>query len=479
MQIPDKKFTTPPLDEVWNMTLEMLKPDYSDALMDLWFNKLQLYRLDGHNAYLLCDSGYRRDVITERFKSIIEKNLSAILGYDVEVTVVSSDDDRKYDIQSSSDAKSNSDADSKASDGVKTIQNAELFEDENEFPENDSPVKLGYSPDYTFETFIVGNSNKFAHAACTAVANNPAREYNPLFIYGPSGLGKTHLLYAITYKIMQKNSKAKIKYVKGEEFTNQMIESIAKGTAAQFRDTYRKVDVLLIDDIQFIAGRESTQEEFFHTFNTLYEDHKQIILTSDRPPKEIKTLEDRLKTRFEWGLIADVQPPDFELRTAIMKNKAEKIGITIPNDVLDVLAENLRSNVRQLEGAVKKIGAQCFLNNMPITIELAKSCISDLTTGSEPVSVTVDKIFEKVAKKYGITVEDLKGKKRNREIANPRHICIYIIRKVTDMSFPAIAKFFGRDHSTIISSVTNIESELKGNSLLEIEINDLIKEIKE
>ena len=324
----------------------------------------------------------------------------------------------------------------------------------------------------------VGNSNKFAHAASVAVANDPACNanvesytYNPLFIYGPSGLGKTHLLYAIINHINKSRPNLRIVYVKGEEFTNQLIDAISKKTTEQFRQKYRTVDILLIDDIQFIAGRDSTQEEFFHTFNALYEDHKQIILTSDRPPRDIKT-------RFEWGITADIQPPDADLRAAILKKKAAAMDIKLSNDVVNFLAENLKSNIRQMEGAIKKLGALSMLTGTPITIELAKNSIADLMTGGEPVGVTIDRILEKVAKKYGVSTEDIRGSKRTKEIAWARHISIYLIRKLTDMSLPQIGKIFNRDHTTVINSLKTIEKELGSNSITDIDIADLTKEIK-
>ena len=301
--------------------------------------------------------------------------------------------------------------------------------------------------------------------------------YNPLFIYGPSGLGKTHLLYAITNEVKKKKTNAEVIYIKGEDFTNQLIEALASQKTAEFRNKYRSCDMLLIDDIQFIAGKVSTQEEFFHTFNALYEEHKQIILTSDRPPREIKTLEDRLKTRFEWGLIADIQPPDLELRIAIIKKKAEQVNIVIPDDVLNFLAENLRSNIRQIEGAIKKLGALAFLNGREISMELARSCISELLGGEEPVSVTVDKIFAAVYRKYGISKEDLLGKKRTKEIAQARHVSIYLIKKITEMSYPNIGKIFGRDHTTALSSCDVIEKKLRTDAALAMDLNTMIKEV--
>ncbi|MBE6613547.1 MAG: chromosomal replication initiator protein DnaA, partial [Ruminococcaceae bacterium] len=291
-------------------------------------------------------------------------------------------------------------------------------------------------------------------------------------------LGKTHLLYAIINRIRETRPELKIVYVKGEEFTNQMVDSISRKVPEQFREKYRGADILLIDDVQFIAGRDATQEEFFHTFNALYEDHKQIILTSDRPPRDIKTLEDRLKTRFEWGITADIQPPDADLRAAILKKKAASMNIELSNDVINFLAENLKSNNRQLEGAIKKLGALSLLTGTPITIEIAKNSIADLMTGGQPVSVTIDRILETVAKKYAITVEDLKGTKRTKEIAYARHIAVYLLRKMTDMSLPQIGKLLKRDHSTIISSLKTVEKELGANTQTDADVTGLMKEIK-
>ncbi len=454
-------------NDVWKLVLDEMKKEFSDSTMSLWFNDLTLVLLNDDVAVLESTSNFKQDIISKKYTDTIERYLEKILGFAVRAQIVSTEN-APLDLTAFQNG---------------TVPTAPVKSEEPNFfhGHDDAAGKsnMPYTEEYTFDNFIVGNSNKFAHAACTAVAHSPAREYNPLFIYGPSGLGKTHLLYSITNEICKRNPNTHIVYVKGEEFTTQLIDGIAKGSMAQFREKYRKADVLLIDDIQFIAGRESTQEEFFHTFNALYEDHKQIIMTSDRPPRDIKLLEDRLKTRFEWGLIADIQPPDFELRIAIMKNKARMIGVSIPNDVLNFLAENLKSNVRQIEGAIKKISAQSFLTGAPITIELATSCVSDLLTGSEPVAVTVDKILDKVSKKYGVTVEDIKGRKRTKEISMARHVSVYITRKITDMSLPVIGKFFdNRDHTTILSSIDTIERELKENPVFEMDIADLIKEIK-
>ncbi|MHC1695621.1 MAG: chromosomal replication initiator protein DnaA [Eubacteriales bacterium] len=331
---------------------------------------------------------------------------------------------------------------------------------------------------FTFENFVVGNSNKFAYTAATVVADNPSVKYNPLFIYGASGLGKTHLLYAITHRIAKNNMDSKILYVKGEEFTNQLIDSLSEKRSSSFRDKYRSADVFLVDDIQFIAGKQSTQEEFFHTFNALYESDKQIILTSDRPPKEINTLEDRLRSRFEWGLIVDIQPPDLELRIAILKRKAEAMKITVPNDVLLFLAENITSNIRQIEGAIKKLNAYSFIHGSVITLELAKNTLSDILSGTEPVGVTIEKIMDRVSKRYNISVDDIKGRKRTKEINQARQIAIYLIRNITDQSLPAIGRLFGRDHTTILSALNSIADDIAASKSFEAEITELLKSIR-
>lgn len=336
-----------------------------------------------------------------------------------------------------------------------------------------------FHEEYTFENFIVGNSNKYAHAACIAVTNNPATMYNPLFIHGPSGLGKTHLLYAITNKILRSGKAKNVLYVRGEDFTNQMINTLVhKQPMMYFRERFRNVDVLLMDDIQFIAGKEAIQEEFFHTFNDLHENRKQIILTSDRPPKDIATLEDRLKSRFEWGLIVDIQPPDLETRVAILRRKSESMGINVPDEVLLYLAEQIKSNIRQLEGAVKKLNAYSFLNNTPITVEFAKRCIQDIISGTEPLSVTVDKIFNVVSNKYAVSVEDIKSKKRNKEISQARHATIYLLRKTTDLSLNDIGRMFDQHHTTVLSAINKMEEEVANDPATEQDIADLMKDIK-
>ncbi len=467
--------------DIWRRVMEELSKSLSRTQIGLWFEDMIITELTASDIYLVNKSDFKRDIIEKKYSSQLAAILEEILGFAVEIHIVSKEHAAVYDDEEDVLFQKGETDKKKASVSPENLSRKknDLFSAvEAKSKPHENPPNAG-SSQYTFENFIVGNSNRFAHAASLAVAENPASEYNPLFIYGSSGLGKTHLLCAIINHIKKTKSSSNLIYIKGEDFTNQMIDSIRRESTAAFREKYRRADVLLIDDIQFIAGKESTQEEFFHTFNALYEGHRQIIMTSDRPPRDIKTLEDRLKTRFEWGLIADVQPPDFELRIAIMKNKAEVLKIKMPGDVIEFLAENLKSNVRQLEGAIKKLGAQSLLTGVPINVDLAITCVADLLTGSEPVSVTVERILLKVSRKYGIPIEDIKSRKRTKEVASARHITIFLIRKLTDMSLPAIGKYMGRDHTTILSSLDTIESELKTNVTLDLEINELIKEIKE
>ena len=340
--------------------------------------------------------------------------------------------------------------------------------------------------DLTFDTFVVGPSNRFAHAACQAVASQPATLYNPLFIYGNSGLGKTHLLNAIANEFKKNYPDRSVVYAKSEAFTNEIIEAIARGTTPAFREKYRKADLFLMDDIQFIAGKISVQEEFFHTFNTLYEAKKQIVLTSDRPPKDISTLDDRLKTRFEWGLTADVQPPEFETRIAIIIRKAESVGLDIPETVCEYIANRLKNNIRQLEGAVKKLRAFHLLENKPINIATAQAAISDIINNNQPAPVTVDKIIEEVARTFsgnvpgGITPEDIRSKKRNANISMARQVSIYIAREITNMSMVEIDQTFGgRDHSTVVYAIRQAEQNIKKDPRTKALVDDIIKNIRD
>ncbi len=455
------------IKEVWHLVLEAFRIKISESTTNLWFGDLEIISCedsidDSSNTTefsitMGTSSEFKFDIIQKKYLSDIQNEFCRLLGLNVHVNLI---------FTGSSDSQS-------VSQPKPTVQKEEPFVEDV----SDEKGFLDYKFEYTFDNFIVGSTNKFAQAACVAVANHPAENYNPLFIYGNSGLGKTHLMYATINQMKKNNPNIKIIYTKGEDFTNQMISCLANKTMEDFRDKYRKCDVLLIDDIQFIAGKTSTQEEIFHTFNALHEEKKQIIFTSDRPPREIKPLEDRLVSRFEWGLIADIEPPDLELRIAIIKKKAEQINVMVPDDVLTFLGENLRSNIRQIEGAIKKLGALSFLSGKEITMELAHECISELLGGAEPISVTVDKIFGAVFKKYGISKESLTGKSRKKEIVSARHVAVYLIREITEMSYPNTAKIFDRDSSTIISSYNLVATRVFSDPLFSSEINDLKKEV--
>ena len=440
---------------VWDMIRDNFRHELGEAITDLWFSSLSVTSFSDSSLVMTADSDIKVRVINNKYKSLLTERFSDILGFDVTISVISGESKSAPQI----------------SPLERPVENAPSHAIGSTLPP--------FNFDYTFENFIVGSSNKFAHAACLAVAHFPAKDYNPLFIHGPSGLGKTHLLYAITNELKKQNPNVSVIYIKSEDFTNQMIECLSRQAMGEFRDKYRTCDVLLIDDIQFIAGKTSTQEEFFHTFNALYEDGKQIILTSDRPPREIKTHEDRLKPRFEWGLIADIQPPDLELRTAIIKKKSEQVGLILPDDVLTFLAENLRANIRQIEGAIKKLGAMSFLSGNHITMDVARDCIADLLDGAEPVTVTVDKIFAAVYKRMNVKREDILSTKRTKDIAAARHATAYLIRNLTEMSYPNIGKLLGRDHATVLSSISAVENKLAQSPVYKSLIDEMIKDIKE
>ena len=441
---------------VWEMVVDSFRESLSESTINLWFGNIEIISYRDDTITLGINSEFKFEKIHNYYMDSIREAFCRFLGFEVEVDLIFT-------------------GKASTADAIRT--SIPTLRPEPKKAEPTQKNLPNYSFEYTFENFIVGSTNKFAHAACVAVANDPANNYNPLFIYGNSGLGKTHLLYAMINRLKQNKPDIKIIYTKGEDFTNHMISCLTNKKMEDFRDKYRTCDVLLIDDIQFIAGKISTQEEFFHTFNALYDEKKQIILTSDRPPRDIKTLEDRLKSRFEWGLIADIEPPDLELRIAIIKKKAEQIHVVIPDDVLTFLGENLRSNIRQIEGAIKKLAALTFISGKVITMDVARECIAELLEGAEPVSITVDKIFAAVYRKYNIPKEDLISTKRTRDIKNVRHITIYLIRELTEMSYPNIGKIFERDHSTIISSYNGIYGKAQFDSVFAVEMNELKKEI--
>lgn len=439
--------------EVWSGVCEYCSKLISNTAMATWISSIEPMDLKGDEAVLFVRSDFQRQIILSRYSDYITDGFKETLGFPVSLRIYTEDD--RPDAY-----------------GGKIQPTASKSEDIEQ-----TYAKAEY--EFTFDTFIVGSSNKFAHAASLAVATNPAMAYNPLFIYGGSGLGKTHLLHAIQHEISKNNPEMQIVYIKGEDFTNELVESIRQNTQIQFRNKYRQSSVLLVDDIQFVAGKESTQEEFFHTFNSLYEAKKQIVLTSDRPPKEIQTLEDRLRTRFEWGLLADIQPPDFETRLAIIKRKAELLGIKLPDEVSEFIANRLKNNIRQLEGSVKKLKAYNLLNGMAPSISTAQEAIKDILNDNQPVPITVQRIIEEVGRTFSVSPADIRGKMRSGSISIARQVSMYIVREITQMSTTAIGDEFGhRDHATVVYAIQKVERDMNSNQRLKATVEDIIKNIE-
>lgn len=461
------------LNDITSQVLAIIKSKYESTptIFNLWFDKLHLVTLTDERAVFKTPTPLKQKILKKQYYSVISEALFEVIGFEVELEFVLADDAIKAPVIEEIDFDEEPEEESAEDkeERVKTISS--LVNDENS-PQNQKIVS-----EYTFDNFIEGASNKFARAACYAVAKEPTY-YNPLFIYGHSGLGKTHLLYAVINYIKENHPKLKIVYKRSEDFINELIDAIQNHDTSAFKEKYRTADVLLIDDIQFISGKVSTQEEFFHTFSTLYEANKQIILTSDRPPKEIKPLEDRLRTRFEGGLLADVQPPSFELRTAIIKKKADIMGLLISNDMVDYMAERLQNNIRQIEGVLKRLNALYSLSGVSITKEAIDQTISIIDPGNIPTDALVEKILSVVSNHYSVSVENLKSKKRNDAIANARHVAIYLIRKLTELPLKSIGEIFNRDYSTAISSISKVELNIKTKNNTSSEIKKLLKEIK-
>ena len=423
-------------DELLSKLKELLKDELSTISYETWILPLGIESIKDDHIVFTVTSDFQRDFIENKFKSLIFNTLRYITNKEWTYSVVEISEETKEG-NIISDKKSN-------------ISDSEL--------ENNHQT---LNPKYTFETFVVGNNNRFAHAAALAVGNEPGKSYNPLFLYGGVGLGKTHLMHAIGNRILENNPKSNILYVTSEKFTNQLINAIKDNKTELFRNKYRNIYVLLIDDIQFIAGKDRVQEEFFHTFNTLREDGKQIIISSDKPPRDIEFLEDRLKSRFEWGLLADISCPDYETRLAILRKKAQDENIIIEDSILSDIATKIDSNIRELEGVFNKIVARASLIHSPITIELAENIINEFKYESEKV-ISSDFIKETISKYFSIDKEDLAGSKRSNDIAFPRQIAMYLCREVAGMSFPQIGLEFGnRDHSTVMHGYNKIAKEIK------------------
>lgn len=423
------------LNELLNKAKELLKEETTEISYQTWFKSLEIDSMNENAIVLVADSIFQKELLESKFQDLVVNTFNFLTNKNCSVSIILKEDRVTPEV-------------------VENVKSKE--------------VTLGYSnatlnSNYTFDTFVVGNNNSFAHAAALAVAEAPGSSYNPLFLYGGVGLGKTHLMHAIGNEILRSNKSAKVLYVTSERFTNEFIDAIKNNKMETFRNKYRTIDVLLIDDIQFIVGKERIQEEFFHTFNTLYESKKQIILSSDKPPRDIQLLEDRLKSRFEWGLIVDVSLPDYETRFAILRKKAEAEHIIIDDEILSNIAMRIDTNVRELEGVLNKLIAISSLTHSPITMESAEKHINEVVLKKEKV-ISSDYIQEVVAKYFNIDKKELKNSKRSNDIAFPRQIAMYLCRDISAMSFPQIGNDFGkRDHTTVMHAYAKIEKEIKEN----------------
>jgi len=427
---------------VWAKVLNYLEDRMTNITVSAHFDDAEIVELTNEHLIIYSPSEFRRSTIINRYSAMIQDALKEIFDSDAKLIV---------------------------------FGDKELDAFKNRGKMNTS---MDFNPQFTFDSFVVGPSNRMAHSAAIAVSNTPGQVYNPLFIYGPPGVGKTHLLYAIANGIRKGNPNANIVYIKGDQFTNELVDAIKTGKNIEFRSKYREADLFLIDDIQFIAGKESTQEEFFHTFNKLYEEHKQIVMTSDRKPSDMATLEDRLRTRFEWGLTMDIQPPDYETRMAILKNKAKSLGLDLSDDVCNYIAINVTNNVRQIEGTVKKILAYRDLNNMPLDLPNISRAIDDMFKSEGNALPTPNLIISQVCKFYSVDEVILRGTQKTKGIAEARQTAMYLIRKLTNLSLPDIGKEFDRDHSTVLYAIRKVEVGLKnGDTMLQNTIRDITANI--
>ncbi|MBA7629116.1 Chromosomal replication initiator protein DnaA [subsurface metagenome] len=446
------------IEELWNKILEIIKKELRPQAYNSWFSQTKVVKFGENELIISAPGDFCKDWLEKHYAVFIKDILKRTIGSDDNLKIEFRTADQKFSAPARSTL-----------NPKKEIKKSEPFSRNN---------KLVLTPKYTFDNFVVGNGNRFAHAACLAVSQSPSKSYNPLFVYGGVGLGKTHLMQAIGRYITQQNGKTKVLYITSEKFTNEMIDSIRDDRTVAFRDKYRSVDVLLIDDIQFLAGKERTQEEFFHTFNTLYDSNKQIVITSDRPPKDIPTLENRLISRFEWGLITDIQPPDFETRIAILRKKAQTENLSVPAEVTDFIAEKIPSNIRQLEGALNKLVAFSTFTKKELSVSLAQDILKDIIP-LENKKISIGQIQKAVADYYAIKVNSLLSKKRTKDIVLARQVAIYLSRQLTDLSLTSIGEAFGRrDHTTIIHSYTKIKNKIKKDKGFKDIINNLTSDIR-
>lgn len=447
---------------IWQQVLVILSTELDN---DMSFNTVlrptKLTAIEADKAIVEVPNDFIKSVIEKRYLNLLKDILAQVLNRPISIILEAS---TKKQAAATSDAIS--------------ISKEDILNSQKSTKKTNTHTLPCLNDKYTFDTFVVGNSNRFAHAASLAVAQTPAKAYNPFFIYGGVGLGKTHLMHAIGHYIIGQDPNCKVLYLSSEKFTNELINSIRDDKNVEFRNKYRTIDVLLIDDIQFIAGKERTQEEFFHTFNALHEANKQIVISSDRPPKEIPTLEERLRSRFEWGLITDIQPPDFETRIAILQKKAMMENLTVPREVINFIATKIKTNIRELEGALIRIVAYSSLTNSPIDISMAKHVLKDILPEEKPKEVTVDLILDVVGNYYSFKPQDFKSKKRPKDLAFARHVAMYLCSELTDLSLPKIGdEFGGRDHTTVIHARDKIAKEVSESNDLAMVVDNLKKKI--
>ncbi len=450
------------LAEIWIRFTEKFKESISEKVFEVWINPIMPLEVTEDYYKVAVKNNFFKKVIEEKYAKTIEGILSSIVNKDLRLIIDTIEENEEKQIIPE----------------IKTEEEAmrPLFRNEKEDDNDESNL----NPKYVFENYVMGNSNRFAYAAASQVANNPANTYNPLFLYGGAGLGKTHLMHAIGNRIKQNNPSMKVLYISSENFTNEIINSIYNKNTEAFRKKYRNIDCLIIDDIQFLKGKEQTQVEFFHTFNDLKDSNKQIIISSDKLPREIETLEDRMRSRFEQGLIADIQPPDLETRMAILRQKAFNDNVELPNDVLTLLATSITSNIREIEGAYTKVVAYSSLMNVPITIEIAKRILDEMGNVVQVKQITFESIVEAVADHYRIKKDELFNKKRTQSIAYPRQIAMYLCRELADMSYPRIGELFGgRDHTTVIHAYEKISNRCKTDGKLQNELKTLQELLKQ
>ncbi|UOE94143.1 chromosomal replication initiator protein DnaA [Alkalihalobacillus sp. LMS39] len=445
------------LNDLWDHALTSMESKVSKPSFETWLKATKASELENDTITITAPNEFARDWLENRYSGLIAETLEDITGTSLQVKfIIPQNQIEDFGIEQE----------------VKKSPK-ETVQVNGEIP------KSMLNPKYTFNTFVIGSGNRFAHAASLAVAEAPAKAYNPLFIYGGVGLGKTHLMHAIGHYVIDHNPNAKVVYLSSEKFTNEFINSIRDNKAVNFRNKYRNVDVLLIDDIQFLAGKEQTQEEFFHTFNALHEESKQIVISSDRPPKEIPTLEDRLRSRFEWGLITDITPPDLETRIAILRKKAKAENLDIPNEVMLYIANQIDTNIRELEGALIRVVAYSSLINQDMNADLAAEALKDIIPNSKPKVLTIGDIQKAVGEQYGVKLEDFKAKKRTKSVAFPRQIAMYLARELTEASLPKIGgEFGGRDHTTVIHAHEKISKLLSTDDEFQQKIQELMNELR-